>query len=198
MIGRRIVEEVGFVANAQLASHYTATGFNSVWGFRALGIKTGDVPKLCDSGIPLLCFTQGSRVRDAQIGALGIELHGAAEREQRVIVFALARIHASEACPNIRIVRRDGENLEILLLRLREISRPAKHACMPCLEIQIVWRLRYALVDHTQRGGPVVCVAILAYLDLPFQLLLLRKRARGEDAQRTYPKREHLSARTTD
>jgi hypothetical protein len=30
---------------------------------------------------------------------------------------------------------------------------------------------------------------------LPFRLLLLRKRARGEDAQRTYPKREHRSAR---
>src|SRR5207302_5389671 len=115
LIGRRIVEEVGFVANAQLASHYTSTGFNSVWRFRAAEAKTSGVLKPCGSGIPLLCFTQGSRVRDAQIGAFGIELHGATEREQRVIVFALTRIHASETCPNIRIVRRRAEDLEILL-----------------------------------------------------------------------------------
>jgi len=45
---------------------------------------------------------------------------------------------------------------------------------------------------HTQRGGPVVSVAILAYLDLAqSDCCSCANRTRGEDAQRTYPKREH-------
>jgi len=121
------------------------------------------------------------RSRSVEVGARRVKLYGRCRSARKASEFRPWRkIHTSESLPDVRVVLRNRQDLDVFLFRSHELAGPCKNAGLPCPYVQVLWCTTEFPIKNAQSGVPLMGTGVVANFLSPIRSLNLTKDGKSQ------------------